>query len=49
MRAVDIIINKRDKKELTRQEIDFFIKGYTSGEIPDYQASAWAMAILLNG
>ena len=49
MRAVDININKRDKKELTRQEIDFFIKGYTSGEIPDYQASAWAMAILLNG
>ncbi len=49
MRAVDIIINKRDKKELTRQEIDFFITGYTSGEIPDYQASAWAMAILLNG
>ena len=49
MRAVDIIINKREKKELTRQEIDFFIKGYTSGEIPDYQASAWAMAILLNG
>jgi len=49
MRAVDIIINKREKKELTRQEIDFFIKGYTSGEIPDYQASAWAMAVLLNG
>ena len=49
MRAVDIIIKKRDKKELTRQEIDFFIKGYTSVEIPDYQASAWAMAILLNG
>ena len=49
MRAVDIIINKRENKELTRQEIDFFIKGYTSGEIPDYQASAWAMAILLNG
>ncbi|MFC2053244.1 thymidine phosphorylase [Chloroflexota bacterium] len=49
MRAVDIIINKRDKKVLSRQEIDFFIKGYTSGEIPNYQASAWAMAILLNG
>ena len=49
MRAVDIIINKREKKELTRQEINFFIKGYTSGEIPDYQASAWAMAVLLNG
>ena len=49
MRAVDIIINKREKKELTRKEIDYFIRGYTSGEIPDYQASAWAMAILLNG
>jgi pyrimidine-nucleoside phosphorylase len=49
MRAVDIIIKKRDNKELTRQEIDFFIKGYTSGEIPDYQASAWSMAVLLNG
>ncbi|MFC2043083.1 thymidine phosphorylase [Chloroflexota bacterium] len=49
MRAVDIIISKRDKRELTRQEINFFIKGYTSGEIPDYQASTWAMAILLNG
>ena len=49
MRAVDIIIKKRDQKELTREEIDFFINGFTRGEIPDYQASAWAMAILLNG
>jgi pyrimidine-nucleoside phosphorylase len=49
MRAVDIIIKKRDKQELTSQEIKFFIKGFTNGEIPDYQASALAMAILLNG
>ena len=49
MRAVDIIIKKRDREELTRAEIDFFIKGFTSGDIPDYQAAAWAMAVLLNG
>ena len=49
MRAIDIIIKKRDREELTRAEIDFFIRGFTSGEIPDYQASAWAMAVLLNG
>jgi pyrimidine-nucleoside phosphorylase len=49
MRPVDIITKKRDKLELTRDEIDFFVQGYASGEIPDYQASAWAMAVLLNG
>ena len=49
MRAVDIIIKKRDKQELTSQEIDFFIQGFVSGDIPDYQASSFAMAILLNG
>jgi len=49
MRAVDIIIKKRDKKELTSQEIEFFVKGFTNGEIPDYQASSFAMAVLLNG
>jgi pyrimidine-nucleoside phosphorylase len=49
MRMVDIIINKRDTSELTTEEIDFFIKGYTNGEIPDYQASALMMAIVLNG
>ena len=48
MRAVDIIVKKRDKGELTRQEIEYFVNGYTSGEIPDYQASAFAMAVLLN-
>lgn len=45
MRMVDIISNKRDGKELTTEEITFFIDGYTKGEIPDYQASALAMAI----
>jgi pyrimidine-nucleoside phosphorylase len=49
MQAVDIIIKKRDKQELTRAEIEFFIDGYTRGDITDYQASAWAMAVLLNG
>lgn len=49
MRAVDIIIKKRDKGELTRAEIEFFIRGFVAGDIPDYQASAFAMAVLLNG
>lgn len=49
MRAVDIIIKKRDHAELTRAEIEFFVRGYTDGSIPDYQAAAWAMAVLLNG
>jgi pyrimidine-nucleoside phosphorylase len=49
MRAVDIIGRKRDKGELTREEIEFFIKGFVSGEVADYQASAFAMAVLLNG
>jgi pyrimidine-nucleoside phosphorylase len=49
MHAVDIIINKRDGQELTREEIEFFVRGFAAGEIPDYQASAWAMAIFLKG
>lgn len=49
MRTVDIIIKKRDGGELTKEEIEFFIRGYTRDEIPDYQASALIMAILLNG
>ncbi len=49
MRAVDIIIKKRDKGELSREEIEFFVQGLTTGEIPDYQVAAWAMAVLLNG
>ena len=49
MRAVDIIEKKRDNLELSTAEIEFFVTGFTNGEIPDYQASAWAMAVLLNG
>lgn len=49
MRAVDIIVKKRDKKELSKEEIQFFVRGISTGEIPDYQISAWAMAVLLNG
>ena len=49
MRAVDIIIKKRDKGELSGREINFFVQGFTRGEIPDYQVSAFAMAVLLNG
>ncbi|MEN6300562.1 MAG: thymidine phosphorylase, partial [Anaerolineaceae bacterium] len=49
MRIVDIIIKKRDKGELTKEEIEYFVNGYTQGDIPDYQAAALLMAILLNG
>ena len=49
MRMVDIIINKREGKELTDEEIRFFVKGYSEGVIPDYQASALAMAVLFRG
>ncbi len=49
MKAVDIIIKKRDRQALSKEEIDFFVAGFTRGEIPDYQVSAWAMAVLLNG
>jgi pyrimidine-nucleoside phosphorylase len=49
MRATDIIIKKRDKGELTQEELHFFVQGFVKGDIPDYQVSAWAMAVLLNG
>jgi pyrimidine-nucleoside phosphorylase len=49
MRAVDIIIKKRDKGELTLAEIEYFIKSFISGEVTDYQASALLMATVLNG
>ncbi|MCO6524024.1 MAG: pyrimidine-nucleoside phosphorylase [Candidatus Schmidhempelia sp.] len=45
MRMVDIITKKRDGHELTTAEIEFFVKQYTEGQIPDYQASAFLMAI----
>ncbi|CEE01928.1 MULTISPECIES: pyrimidine-nucleoside phosphorylase [Bacillaceae] len=49
MRMIDIIEKKRDGYELTTEEIQFFIKGYTDGTIPDYQASALLMAIYFQG
>ena len=49
MRTIDIITKKREKEELSKEEIVFFVEGFASGKIPDYQASAWAMAVLLNG
>ena len=49
MRMVDVIQKKRNGKELTKEEINFFIDGYTKGDIPDYQASALMMAIYFNG
>jgi pyrimidine-nucleoside phosphorylase len=49
MRAVDIILSKRDGRTLTRDEIRFFVDGVTAGTLPDYQASALLMAILLRG
>ena len=49
MNILDIIAKKRDKKELSKEEIEYFIKGYTNGEIQDYQAAALIMAIYING
>ena len=55
MRATDIIMKKRgirgknESTTLTREEISFLIKGYVSGEIPDYQISSWLMAVYFNG
>jgi pyrimidine-nucleoside phosphorylase len=49
MRAVDIIAKKRDHGELSREEISFFVQGFVRGDIPDYQVSAWAMAVVLAG
>ncbi len=49
MHAINIITKKRDGVEISREEIEFFIQGYTRGEIPDYQAAAWLMAVYLQG
>jgi len=49
MRAIDVIRKKRDGGELSPEEIEFFISGCTAGRIPDYQVSAWLMAVLLRG
>lgn len=45
MRMVDLIIKKQEGKELTKEEIRFLIEGYTDGSVPDYQMSAFAMAV----
>lgn len=45
MRAVDIIIKKRNRLELTKEEIEFMVNGYTNGDIPEYQMAAFCMAI----
>ena len=49
MTAIDIIAKKRDGGELSAEEIEFFIRGYTRGDVPDYQAAAWCMAVMLRG
>jgi pyrimidine-nucleoside phosphorylase len=49
MLLVELIRRKRDGKELTREEIEFIVSGYTSGEFPDYQISAFLMAALIRG
>ena len=49
MRAVDLIAKKRDGLALSAAEINFLVQGFTRGEIPDYQISAWLMAVVLRG
>src|SRR6204780_906305 len=49
MRTVDLIHRKRDGEELAPEEIEFLIGGYTSGDIPDYQMSAFLMAVYFSG
>jgi pyrimidine-nucleoside phosphorylase len=49
VRAVDLIIKKRDGAELAPEEIDFLVRGFTAGDIPDYQFSSLLMAIVLKG
>lgn len=49
MRMLDLITKKRDGFELTKAEIEFIVKGYTKGDIPDYQMSSFLMATYFNG
>ncbi|GAA5529205.1 pyrimidine-nucleoside phosphorylase [Herpetosiphon gulosus] len=49
MRAVDLIIKKRNGAQLSTEEIQWLIQGYTNGSVPDYQMAAWAMAVVLKG
>ncbi len=48
-RAIDVIRKKRDAIELSREEIEGLVNAYTRGDVPDYQVSAWLMAVLLRG
>ena len=49
LNILEIIAKKRDKKELSKEEINYFVTNYTNGNIADYQASALIMAIYING
>jgi pyrimidine-nucleoside phosphorylase len=49
MNAVDIIVKKRDGQALSKEEIDYFVRGFVAGDVADYQAAAWAMAVLWRG
>lgn len=49
MNIIEIISKKRDKKALSKEEINYFVNAYTKGEITDYQAAALVMAIYING
>ncbi len=49
MKAYDLILKKRQGLALNKEEIEFLIEGYTKDEIPDYQMSAWAMAVFFQG
>ena len=49
MNMYEIITKKKNKEKLSKDEIDFFVKGVTDGSIPDYQTSALLMAVCLNG
>ena len=49
MNVIDIIKSKRDQKELSTEEINYFVNEYSRGNVPDYQASSLLMAIYLNG
>jgi pyrimidine-nucleoside phosphorylase len=49
MRAVDVIMKKRSGGELSREELSLMVRGYVSGEVPEYQVSAWLMAVCFQG
>lgn len=49
IRAIDVIRKKRDGVELSRSEIEYLVRAYTNGNVPDYQVSAWLMAVILRG